>query len=87
MLSVYKKLSAIKVDLKPEIRSVFDRMLATDEEIKLAEQARSMAPLFARADQAGMTLPEFVAYQSLGTEATQEAIEELQPRECEICNG
>lgn len=64
--------------LNDEVRAVFDRMLATEEEIKLAEQARGMLPLFADAMNAGMTPSEFAEYQKLGTEATQAAIDQLQ---------
>jgi hypothetical protein len=66
--------------LNAEIRAVFDRMIATTEQIALAEQARSMMPLFETAEQAGMTVQEFAAYQALGMEATQDAIEEVQAR-------
>jgi len=67
-------------ELSDEVRAVFDRMLATEEEIKLAEQARSMLPLFADAVNAGMTPAEFAEYQKLGNEATQAAIDELQAK-------
>lgn len=66
--------------LTPEVRAVFDRMLASTEQIKLAQQARSMLPLFETADQAGMTPEEFASYQRLDPQATQEAIAELQTR-------
>lgn len=80
LLNVYKSLDALKVELTDEVRGVFDRMLATTEQIQLAEQGRSMMPLFERADQAGMTPEDFAAYQALGVDATNTAIEELQAR-------
>lgn len=86
LLSVYKSLKAFLVrnpdagELSDEVRAVFDRMLATEEEIKLAEQARSMIPLFADAVNAGMTPSEFAEYQKLGNEATRAAIDELQAK-------
>jgi hypothetical protein len=67
-------------DLDPTVRAVFDRMLATTEQIQLAEQARSMMPLFTSPQQAGMTVEEFADYQSLDVDATREAIDELQTR-------
>jgi hypothetical protein len=66
--------------LTPEVRSVFDRMLASTEQIKLAQHARSMMPLFESANQAGMTAGEYMAYQNLDLQATQDAIGELQAR-------
>ncbi|MEJ3621041.1 hypothetical protein [Brachymonas wangyanguii] len=80
LLNVYKELEALNVELTDEVRGTFDRMLATDEQIELAEQGRSMLPLFASAEQAGMTTEEFAAYQLLGAEATADAAADLQAR-------
>lgn len=86
LLNVYQSLKAFLEthpeagQLNDEVRGVFDRMLASTEQIQLAEQGRSMLPLFDSAMQAGMTPEEFAAYQALGIEATQAAIEELQAR-------
>lgn len=80
MLSVYRDLKALNVELNAEVRGVFDRMLATNEQITLAEQGRSMLPLFNTPEQSGMTVEEFAAYQSLGVEATADAIDNLQKR-------
>lgn len=71
---------ALDVQLSDEVRAVMDRMLATNEEIRLAEQARSMLPLFESPEQAGMTPEEFAAYQALGTQATADAIQDVQAR-------
>lgn len=67
-------------ELSDDVRRVFDRMLATDQAIKTAEQARSLMPLFASAQQAGMTEEEFTAYQALGHDATEAAQEDLGAR-------
>jgi hypothetical protein len=67
-------------ELSDDVRRVFDRMLATDQAIKTAEQARSLMPLFASAQQAGMTEEEFAAYQALGHDATEAAQEDLGAR-------
>lgn len=80
LLRVYKDLKALRVELTDEVRGVMDRMLATTEQIDLAEKGRSMLPLFTAPEQAGMTTEEFAAYQELGTQATQDAIEDLQAR-------
>lgn len=80
LLSVYRELKALNVELTDEVRGVFDRLLATNEQITLAEQGRSMMPLFTSPEQAGMTPEEFAAYQALGVNATAEAIEDLQAR-------
>lgn len=80
LLSVYRELKALNVELTDEVRGVFERMLATNEQITLAEQGRSMMPLFTSPEQAGMTPEEFAAYQALGVDATTQAIEDLQGR-------
>lgn len=75
---------ALDVQLSDEVRAVFDRMLATNEEIRIAEQARSMMPLFENYEDAkgkvAWGIDEFKAYQALGVEATAEAIQDVQAR-------
>lgn len=80
LIRVYKDLRNLNVELTDEVRGVFDRMLATDEEIALAERARNMMPLFETAEQGGMTAEEFAAYQASSVDGTGQAIEELQAR-------
>lgn len=80
MVNVYKELKALNVELTDDVRSVMDRMLASEEAIKTAEQARSLLPLFASPQQAGMTEEEFHAYQLQGADATADAVQELQGR-------
>lgn len=80
MLAVYRELKNLRVELNDEVRAVFDRMLATNDQIALSEKARSMMPLFTSPGQAGMTPEEFAAYQTLGADATNEAVQDLQAR-------
>ena len=77
MLRVYQNLTQLDVQLSDEVRGVFDRLLASDEEIALAEQNRSMALLFDDPEAAGMSAEEFADYQALGQAATAEAQEQL----------
>jgi hypothetical protein len=80
MLNVYKSLSNLNVDLTPEVRGVFDRMLASDQQIQTAEAMRAYRPLFENRESAGMTEAEWQGYQELGTEATDTAKGELEKR-------
>ncbi len=80
LLHVYKQMTALRVELTPEVRSVFDRMLAADDAIKTAEQVRGYRPLFESAADAGMTPEDFATYQDLGREATADAADQLQAR-------
>ena len=77
---VYKSIEALNVVLTDEVRGVFDRMLASDEQIQLAQQARSMMPLFATLDAAPMSADEFREYQNLQQDATASAVDELDAR-------
>lgn len=79
LLQVYKSLSALRVQLTPEVRGVMDRMLATDTEIRQAEAVRSMEALF-KAKPEGMSDADYEAYQGLGQQATEDAVENLQRR-------
>jgi hypothetical protein len=63
--------------LNDDVRGVFDRMLATDEQIALAQQGRSMLPLFADQAKSGMSETEFAEYQAAWAGATTEAQEQL----------
>lgn len=86
LVSVYSTLKAFiekhpeAGKLNDEVRGIFDRMLATDEQIALAEQSRSLMPLFATPEASGMTAEGYAALQALGAEATATATEQLQAR-------
>ena len=86
LMNVYKSIEDF-VARNPEagklddsIRQVFDRMLASSEQIQLAEQGRSMMPLFESADQAGMTTEEFSAYHALDLDASMQALSALEAK-------
>lgn len=75
---IQKYLSPEKIT--PEVRQVFSRMLATEEQIAEAEKARGYAPLFKSAEEAGMTEKQWAEYQSQLEAAHTDAIEELESR-------
>ena len=77
IVGVYKSLKNLNVELTPEVKAVMDRLIASDEQIKIAQQARSMMPLFETAEKAGMTPEAFAHYQQLGEDATNTAIDAL----------
>lgn len=80
LINVYRSLRGLNVELTDEVRGVFDRMLASEVQIQAAETARAYKPLFESAEQAGMTADEWSQYQTLGADATSEAIDDLQHR-------
>jgi hypothetical protein len=63
MTNVYRHLKGQRVELSPEIRSVFDRLLASEDETKAANDHLAADPLFTTAAQAGMTDTQFESYQ------------------------
>jgi hypothetical protein len=73
--AVYRTLKELNVELTPEVRDVFDRLLATDEEIAQAKQ--NAKPLYATAADAGMTPTVFAAYQKLAEHAQADAASRL----------
>lgn len=64
IIAVYKDLRRLDVELTPEIRGVMDRIVATDEQIRAAEQVAQAIPMFETAEKAGMTETEFQAYRN-----------------------
>lgn len=82
LIEVYENLVKLNVKLTDEVRGVMDRMLASDEQIQIAEQNRSMFPLLTEeiAKKIGMDEESFHDYQELGKSATQTAVEELQDK-------
>lgn len=79
MLQVYRELKNLNVELNDEVRGVFDRMLASEEAITNAQEARGMEAAFANRPE-GMTEAEWEAYQRIQQEATADAIDTLQTR-------
>lgn len=63
--------------LTGEVRQVMDRMLASDEQIRQAEQMRSMMPLYQNQEQSGMSDPEWAAYQEMVKEAHDASVTDL----------
>ena len=80
LLRIYKSLKNLNVTLNKDVRGVMDRLLATDEQIRQAEQMQSFAPLFADAAEAGMSETEFAAYRKIAEAAHEEAARDLQQK-------
>lgn len=74
LLSIYRKLTGLNVNVSDDLRRVFDRMLATDEEIANAQaDSGGTAPLFATAEEMGLTPEEFDRFTKLRLQAEEEA--------------
>lgn len=73
LLSVYKTVDALRAPITPEIREVFDRLLATDEEIAAMAEMQALQPMFKDAAAIGMTGEEFDAYTAQAQAARDQA--------------
>jgi len=71
--------SGQNADLNDEIRSVFDRMLATEEQIAQAQQTAGMMPMYASRPE-GVSDAEWEAYQQAADDYVQAATEQLSGR-------
>ncbi|HSV48366.1 MAG TPA: hypothetical protein VLJ58_21435 [Ramlibacter sp.] len=80
LVSVYKTLAGLNVELSDDVRGVMDRLLASDTAIADQQAARAMGPLFQSPEQAGMTPEEYADYQALAERATAGASAELDAR-------
>lgn len=80
MMHVYQSLSKLNITLTDEVRGVFDRLLATNDDILTAEAARGYSPLFQSAEEMGATQAEWKAYQELNQGQAQEAVDQLGSR-------
>lgn len=79
LLHVYQQLTALKVDLTPEVRGVFDRLVASEAEIKQAQDTRGMARLFADKPE-GMSDEDWHGYVQTDKDATETALSMQQTR-------
>lgn len=80
MLAIYRSINKLNVTLTPEVRAVFDRMLASDAEIEAAQNEAKIEALFTTPESAGMTPIEFAAYRERVTKASDVARDELQSK-------
>lgn len=77
---VYQSLKNLNVELTDEVRSVFDRMFASDEQIQQTQYINGMTPMFEDAAQAGMDDTDYAQYRHNAERATAEAQDELTAR-------
>lgn len=77
LVQIYRTVRNLNVNLTDEVREVFDRMLASDNEISETETIQKLRPLFTNAEQAGMTDAEFKAYGKLADDARYSSSQEL----------
>jgi hypothetical protein len=77
LLGLYRNIQGFPV-LTKEVRGVFDRLIATDEEILAAQAEGEVIPIFLDAKEAGMTDEQFELYKQDVQEVSLKAQEEFQ---------
>jgi GGDEF domain-containing protein len=60
--NIYKTARQLNADVSPALSDVFDRLLATDDEIEQAHQKMGGGPMFATHEEMGVSPEEFQAY-------------------------
>jgi hypothetical protein len=78
MLLVYRSVKALNVELTDEVRGVFDRLVASEEEI--AEAQKGLTPLFANPEELGMSDERAAEYRKAIEAARQAARDELEQK-------
>lgn len=77
LLRIYGVVNNLRSPITPQVREVFDRLIATRDEIRQAEEEQHLHALFTDAAQAGMTEDEFAAYWQMAGDARSEAFNAL----------
>jgi hypothetical protein len=77
MTRIYQVVENLNSPITPEIREVFGRLLATQDEIEAQARIQNAAPLFKSAEDAGMSEAEFADYTARVGEARDEAYNAL----------
>ena len=77
LVGIYKELSALNVEMSPEVQMVFDRMLATEDEITEVETLANYKKDVTQMEGVEVTAEEAELYGSLKEEAEAEARETM----------
>lgn len=74
LISVYRRLTSLNVKPSAELRGVFDRMIASDDEIaKATAETGDAGPVFATAESMGLTDDQYAAFLKLRDQAQEDA--------------
>lgn len=73
---IYRTMAGLNVQITPELRAVFDRMLASDAEIAAARAKQEMRPLFAEPP-LGISRESFSVYQRMAQRGQEQAEQAL----------
>lgn len=71
--NVYRMITSLNAQLSPEIAGVFDRLLATDDEIQRTKRRMGLQPIWSSPAQAGLTPEQWQQYLADQEQATSHA--------------
>jgi len=78
LTNIYRRIRGLeRANLTDDIRGVMDRILASDEEITLAQQAQEIVPLFTSVENSGLSKEAFEVYRKEIERAHGNAVDEL----------
>jgi len=80
LVAIYRSLRRLRVEVTPEVSSVMDRLLASDEAIAAAEAETGFTPLFTTPEAAGVDAEAFAALQARFADARRRAHASLDRR-------
>lgn len=75
LIRIYRTMARLNVELSDDIRGVMDRLVATDDAITEAERVQEFTPIYATAEQMGVSQEAFEVYRSNLDEAHREAVD------------
>lgn len=78
LVQVYKEIRKLNVKLNDDVRGVFDRLVASDEEIEAARTRQGLKEVFATAEDMGVSEAEFQIYRKQGEKVHASQIEKLE---------
>lgn len=78
LVSIYRRLTGLNVEVSDDLRRVFDRLLATDQEIEAARtKTGDTGPMFKAGDNPGLSPEDWERYQKIAQQAQDEAASRL----------
>jgi len=80
LVFVYQSVKNINAPINDKIRGVMDRLVATDDEIRMAQSGADFRPAFSSAEEAGMTDAQWKDYVETAGRAVEKAKRELGAR-------
>lgn len=78
LTGIYRDLRALNVELSPEVRGVFDRLLASEDAISEAQEALALSEQYESSITALMTPAELANYRRASQQARDEATTEIE---------